>query len=341
MINEIIHNSTSITSLLAALCVFIIFYILFHIFSKLKWKQSNILSAFFSKEKVSFPTICAFIALYITFPFEQFTSNLISQKTMLVILIVGLVWFFLRLISVLKEVVYTSFPIEKADNLHERKVRTKFQYIQILLTIIIVITGIASIFWQFDSLRGIGTGLLASAGVMGIIIAFAAQSTLGNLIAGFQIAFAQPFRIDDVVIVEGEWGRIEEITLTYVVVRIWDQRRLVIPISYFISHPFQNWTRTTAEIWGTVFLYVDYSIPIDQIRKKLQEIVQSTDLWDGTVVVLQVTDTSEKTMTLRALVSARNASDAWSLRCLVREKLIQYIQDNYPDALPKIRVENK
>ena len=299
------------------------------------------LSSFFIKEKVSFPTICALITLYITFPFENLTSNLINQKTFIVFIIVSLVWFFLRLISVLKEFVYASFPIEKADNLHERKVRTQFQYIQILLTIIIVITGVASIFWQFDSLRGIGTGLLASAGVMGILIAFAAQSTLGNLIAGFQIAFAQPFRIDDVVIVEGEWGKIEEITLTYVVVKIWDQRRLVIPISYFINHPFQNWTRTTAEIWGTVNLYVDYSIPIEKVRNKLQEIVQSTDLWDGNVAVLQVTDSSEKTMTLRALVSAKNASDAWSLRCLVREKLIQFIQNKFPDTLPKIRFENK
>jgi small-conductance mechanosensitive channel len=305
----------------------------------MKWKKSTFLSAFFKQEKLSFATICAFIILILTFPFDIFP--IINEKLLIVVLIIALIWFFLRLVSILKEVVFVYFPIDKKDNIHERKVRTQFQYIQILLTIIIIITGIAVIFWQFEQLRLIGTGLLASAGVIGIVIAFAAQSTIGNLIAGFQIAFAQPFRIDDVVIVEGEWGRIEEITLTYVVVRIWDQRRLVLPISYFINNPFQNWTRTTADIWGTVMLFVDYSIPIEKVRQELQRIVESTELWDGRVAVLQVTDTSERTMTLRALVSARNASDAWSLRCHVREHLITFIQNKYPDALPKIRIEEK
>jgi small-conductance mechanosensitive channel len=238
-------------------------------------------------------------------------------------------------------VVYAYFPIDKADNLHERKVRTQFQYIRYILTFIIMFVGMAFIFRQFQSLQAIGTGLLASAGVIGIIVAFAANQTLGNLLAGFQIAFTQPFRIDDVVIVEGEWGRIEEITFTYVVVRIWDQRRLVLPISYFIKNPFQNWTRTTADIWGTVFLYLDYSVPIEKIREELNRIVSSSELWDGKVAVLQVTDTSERTITLRALVSARNASDAWSLRCYVREKLISFLQKKYPESLPLIRIEEK
>jgi len=247
-------------------------------------------------------------------------------------------WFFLRLISVLKDVVYSYYPLEKEDNLHERKVRTQFQYIQIILSMIIIITGIAFILWQFDDLRGIGTGLLASAGIFGLIIAFAAQSTLGNLIAGFQIAFAQPFRLDDVVIVEGEWGRIEEITLTYVVVRIWDQRRLVLPISYFINHPFENWTRRTSDILGTIFLYVDHSISVNIIREELQKIVKTSDLWDEKLALLQVTDSTEKTIELRALVSAKDASDAWNLRCYVREKMISFLQKNYPESLPKIRI---
>lgn len=317
----------------------IVSFIIFYILSKIKWKKSTFLAAFFKQEKLSFATICAFITMILTFPFHEFPF--INEKLLTVVLIIALIWFFLRLISILKEVVFVYFPIDQSDNIHERKVRTRFQYIQILLTIIIIITGVAVIFWQFEQLRLIGTGLLASAGVIGIVIAFAAQSTIGNLIAGFQIAFAQPFRIDDVVIVEGEWGRIEEITLTYVVVRIWDQRRLVLPISYFINNPFQNWTRTTADIWGTVILFVDYSTPIEKVREELQRIVESNDLWDGKVAVLQVTDTTERTMTLRALVSARNASDAWSLRCYVREHLITFIQNKYPDALPKIRIEEK
>ena len=201
--------------------------------------------------------------------------------------------------------------------------------------------GVGFILLQFDSLQPLGTGLLASAGVVGIIIGFASHQILANLLAGFQIAFTQPFRIDDVVIVEGEWGRIEEITLTYVVVRIWDQRRLVLPITYFINNPFQNWTRTTADIWGSVFIYVDYSVPIEKIREELKRIVSTTKEWDGKVAVLQVTDSSERTITLRALVSARNASDAWSLRCFVREKLISFLQNKYPDSLPKLRLEEK
>jgi small-conductance mechanosensitive channel len=178
-----------------------------------------------------------------------------------------------------------------------------------------------------------------STGVAAIILAFAAHQTLGNLLAGFQVAFTQPFRIDDVVIVEGEWGRIEEITFTYVVVRIWDQRRLVLPLSYFLNNPFQNWTRTSADIWGTVNLYVDYGVPVKRVREELKRILESSQLWDGKVAVVQVTDASERTVTLRALVSAKNASDAWDLRCLVREKLIDFLQREYPDSLPRLRVQ--
>jgi small-conductance mechanosensitive channel len=340
-IDELLHSSQALNSLIITIVIFFSIFIFFIISSKTKWKKSTFLSTFFLKEKISFGTLCALIVFFLTFPFQEFTSDLLSKKFIMILIIVTIVWFFLRLVTVIKEVIFVYFPIDQADNLQERKMRTQFQYIQILLMIIITIAGAALIFWQFDNLRGIGTGMLASAGVLGIVIAFAAQSTLGNLIAGFQIAFAQPFRIDDVVIVEGEWGRIEEITLTYVVVRIWDQRRLVVPISYFINNPFQNWTRTTADIWGTVSIYVDYSTPIEKMRKELESIVKSSELWDGKIAVLQVTDASERTMTLRALVSARNASDAWSLRCYVREKLIVYLQKEYPESLPKIRLEEK
>jgi len=167
----------------------------------------------------------------------------------------------------------------------------------------------------------------------------AAQRTIATFIAGLQIAVTQPIRVDDVVIVENEWGRIEEITLTYVVVRIWDLRRLVVPITYFIEKPFQNWTRVTADILGTVFIYVDYTVPIESIRAELQRILKSSELWDGKVCVLQVTNTSERTVELRALMSAADASTAWSLRCQVREKMVDFIQKNYPDALPKLRAE--
>jgi len=192
---------------------------------------------------------------------------------------------------------------------------------------------------MFPKARQAGTTILASAGVIGLVVGMAAQRTIGAFIAGLQIAFTQPIRLDDVVIVENEWGRIEEIALTFVVVKIWDLRRLVVPITYFIENPFQNWTRTTADILGTVFIYVDYTVPIESVRAELKRIAEESQLWDKKVCVLQVTNSSERTVELRALVSAADASTAWSLRCEVREKLLTFLQKNHPDALPKIRAE--
>jgi small-conductance mechanosensitive channel len=191
----------------------------------------------------------------------------------------------------------------------------------------------------FPKVQQLGTTILASAGIIGIVVGMAAQRTIGNFIAGLQIAFTQPIRLDDVVIVENEWGRIEEITLTYVVVKIWDLRRLIVPITYFIEKPFQNWTRTSADILGTVYIYVDYTVPVDSIREQLQKILNESELWDKKVCVLQVTNATERTVELRALMSAPDASTAWSLRCQVREKLIDFIRENYPHALPKLRAE--
>lgn len=341
LIDQLINSNQLIISLISALVIFGFFTILFSFLKRIKWKRKKFLLTFFSLERWPFAVVCSLITLYLTFPFKQITDAKFLEDLLVIFLIISITWFFLRLIRVIKEVIYARFPVNKEDNLQERKIRTQYQYIQSILFIIIILVGIGFILLQFDSLQALGTGLLASAGIVGIIIGFASHQILANLLAGFQIAFTQPFRIDDVVIVEGEWGRIEEITLTYVVVRIWDQRRLVLPITYFINNPFQNWTRTTADIWGSVFIYVDYSVPIEKVREELKRIVSNTDQWDGKVAVLQVTDTSERTITLRALVSARNASDAWSLRCFVREKLILFLQNKYPDSLPRIRIEKK
>ena len=181
--------------------------------------------------------------------------------------------------------------------------------------------------------------LLASAGVVGVILGIAAQKTLANVIAGIQLAITQPIRIDDVVIVEGEWGRIEEITLTYVVVRVWDKRRLIVPVNYFLERPFQNWTRVSADLLATVYIYADYHLPVDPVRKALYEILKESNNWDGKVWGLQVTDLTDKTMELRALMSASDSSKAWDLRCEVREKLINFIQKQFPHCLPEIRAE--
>jgi hypothetical protein len=181
--------------------------------------------------------------------------------------------------------------------------------------------------------------LLASAGLATLVAGMAMKGTLSNLIAGVQIALTQPFRLEDAVVVEGEFGWIEEIGTMYVAVRLWDLRRLVMPLSYFLDHPFQNWTRTSAQILGNTILYADYSVPMDDLRKELRRICESSKLWRGQVCVLQVSDATEHTVQLRALMDARNSGDAWDLRCLVREGLIDYLQKNYPGSLPRYRGE--
>lgn len=247
----------------------------------------------------------------------------------------------IRIIRIIEDYFKYRFDYSKSDNLKERKLRTQLEFIRKLLVAVIVLITVAIILLSFESMRKIGAGLLTGVGIGGIIIGFAAQKSLGNLLAGFQIAFTQPIRIDDVVIVEGEWGRVEEITLTYVVVNIWDKRRLILPIQYFIEHPFQNWTRTTAEILGTVFIYADFTINVADLRAELSRLLRSNDLWDGKVDVLQVTDFKPDVMEIRCLMSCRNSGDAFDLRCYVRENMIKFINDNYPDSLSQTRVRLK
>lgn len=253
--------------------------------------------------------------------------------------IIGVTWLLVRLFNMIKMFILSRYEISAKDNLEARRISTQLDVIKRVLDFLVILVAISSILMTFDKVRQIGVSILASAGIAGIIIGFAAQRSLATLIAGIQIAITQPIRIDDVVIVENEWGWIEEITLTYVVVRIWDQRRLIVPITHFIERPFQNWTRTTAELLGTVFIYADYRAPIDDLRRELEKIVAETDLWDKRVAKMQVTNATDKTVELRALVSAENSSNAWELRCLVREKLLEFLQQNYPESLPLVRVE--
>lgn len=272
-------------------------------------------------------------------PFEEglLTTILLWER---VVFIAVLAWFFIRLVYVLQEVTFKRFSIDKENNLRARKVRTQFQYIKTILVIIIVVVALAFLLRQFNALKGLGTGLLASAGVAGIIIGFAAQRTLGDLLAGMQIAFTQPLRIDDAVIVEDEWGWVEEITLTYVVIKIWDERRLVLPITYFVEKPFQNWTRNSGDIIGSVYVYADYAVDVPAVRKEVERLVKKNKRWDKRVCVLQVTKFTEKTVELRALMSAKSSPAAWDLRCEVREGLLAYFQKKHPEALPRIRLED-
>ncbi len=248
-------------------------------------------------------------------------------------------WLSVNATTLAQDWIIRRFRIDVPDNRLARRVHTQVRLMRRVAVTVIVIIVLCLVLMAFESVRQIGISLFASAGVAGLAVGMAARPALANLIAGIQIAATGPINLEDVVIVEGEWGWIEEITATYVVVRIWDQRRLVVPLSYFLEHPFQNWTRKTSEILGTVTLYADYTLPVEPVRRRLSEIVRETDLWDGRVCNLQVVGTGERTMELRALISAAGSGRAWDLRCLVREKLIAFLQAQYPQCLPRLRAE--
>jgi small-conductance mechanosensitive channel len=234
-------------------------------------------------------------------------------------------------------VVLRQHRIDITDNLQARAIYTQVIVLKKVAVTVVGVFTLASMLMVFDSVRQFGTSILASAGVAGIVIGFAAQRSIATLLAGFQIAMTQPIRVDDVVIVDGEWGRIEDITLTYVVVRIWDLRRLIVPITYFIEQPFQNWTRTSADLLAAVFLFVDYTVPVEALRAELTRILEASTLWDRKVNVLQVTDATDRALQVRALASASDASRAWDLRCEIREKLVSFVQREYPGCLPRLR----
>ena len=263
----------------------------------------------------------------------------VVEHAIALLLIALVAWLLIRMTYVLEDYVLTRFDVGVKDNLKARKIHTQFRVLKRIAIVVAGILAFGTMLMTFDRVRQLGTTILASAGVVGIVVGMAAQRTIATFIAGLQIAITQPIRVDDVVIVENEWGRIEEITLTYVVVRIWDLRRLIVPITYFIESPFQNWTRTSADILGTVFVYTDYNVPVDAVREELHNILKKSEHWDGKVCVLQVTNASDRTMELRALMSATDASEAWTLRCEVREKLIEFIKRKYPQALPRTRAE--
>ncbi|MBD1386730.1 mechanosensitive ion channel [Mucilaginibacter rigui] len=279
------------------------------------------------------------LTLQVLLPFIALKNTYIifASRWLSIILIISFSHLLFKAFNVFEDYVYHLYDLNKSDNLKERKIRTQMQFIRQIIKVTVILIAASVILLTFDNVRKLGAGLLTGVGISGIIIGFAAQKSLGNLLAGFQIAFTQPIRIDDVLVVEGEWGRVEEITLTYVVLNIWDQRRLILPINYFIEKPFQNWTRSTSQILGTVFLHMDYAVPIDLLREALSKFLETNVLWDKRVGILQVTDSKEHTVELRALVSARNSSDAFDLRCMVREHLIKFVQNNFPGSLPTVR----
>lgn len=253
------------------------------------------------------------------------------------LLIAAFTWLAVRLSTAIAEAVEVRHPINMTDNLGARRIQTQTRVLTRTLASIAVLVGVSFALLTFPGVRNIGASLLASAGIAGLVVGFAAKPILGNLLAGLQIAVTQPIRIDDVVVVEGEFGRIEEINRSYVVVAIWDQRRLVVPLQQFIEKPFQNWTRVTSEILGEVFLWVDYGTPLEPLRAELKRVCESAPGWDRRVAVLEVTDANEHAMRLRALVSSADAARSWDLRCLVRERLIEFVRREYPASLPRLR----
>lgn len=321
----------------------IIQYIIFKVLNLYKALESPVLIRSF-RTHLQRPSIFFLPLLIIVFTFPMLSlppkAVLMGRRVIEISLIISSTWILVKLLRVFQDVIRNKYQINKADNIRERRILTQLSFLRKFITIIIFLVAISAVLMSFETARKLGTGLLTSAGIAGIIVGFAAQKSLANLLAGFQIAFTQPIRIDDVVIVEGEWGRVEDITLTYVVLRLWDLRRLILPINYFLEKPFQNWTRISAELIGTVYIYTDYTLPVEKVRQELHRLLDSrTDLWDGQVSALQVTDAREQTIEIRALMSSANSSKSFDLRCFVREKLIEFVQTNYPECLPKTRAE--
>jgi small-conductance mechanosensitive channel len=283
------------------------------------------------------PAVCLAIVL----PFLQFPANVagLVSHTLGVWTIAAVAWLSIRMTAMARDVILSRYDITARDNLKARRVYTQLRVFERVLVIMIGVIAVAAILMTFRTVRQVGVSILASAGVIGLIVGFAAQRSIATILAGLQIAVTQPIRLGDAVVVEGEWGKIEEITLTYVVLRIWDDRRLVVPITYFIEKPFQNWTRTDAQLLAPVYIHADYQLPVEAVRQELRRIVAANPLWDGRVCRLQVTDARADSIQLRALASAADSSQAWNLRCEVREKLIEFLRENFPESLPRTRID--
>lgn len=266
----------------------------------------------------------------------QLFSFLEKVSEILLILTIG--WFVIQGIRALFRYFQNKIDISISDNLIARKRLTQLKMIEKILIVVAAVLFVSIALLTFEAVRGLGISLLASAGILGIVVGFAAQQSVGLILSGIQVALTQPIRLDDVVIVEGEWGRVEEINITYVVVKIWDERRMVIPVDYFLNTPFQNWTRTTSDILGTVMLYVSYDLPVDPLRKYLEKILKDDHNWDGRVQNIQVTDSKQWYKEIRILLSSSNSSTNWDLRVSVREKLIDFINKTYPGSFSRIDI---
>ena len=322
--------------------VFIIYRVLFKFFKRKVTKTPGRLDDFIL-DLFRIPALWLFYWILLKIFTHLFLSELPIFPYLLhidtLLIIFSLAWISIQFIKAGSYYLQNKLDIGISDNLNARSRLTQIKVFKGIVNSLIIIIAISIGLLTFEQVRSIGISLLTSAGIIGIIVGFAAQKSIGMILAGIQLAITQPIRLDDVVIVEGEWGRIEEITLTYVVVKIWDERRLVLPVTWFLEKPFQNWTRTGADITGSVFLYVDYSFPVDSIRTLLPEMLKECQDWDGRLWNVQVTKATEQYKEIRVLLSSTDASKNWDLRAEIREKLIDFININYPDTFAKIRIE--
>jgi small-conductance mechanosensitive channel len=289
-------------------------------------------------------TLLAFVilALFVALPVAPFRDGLATALAHLLVVaaIVLVGWMAITASHIVAELYLLRFRLDESDNLLARKHVTQVRVLRRVVDTLLVMITVATALMTFEPVRQYGVSLFASAGVAGLVVGLAARPVLSNLIAGIQLAVTQPIRIDDAVLVENEFGNVEEITSTYVVLRLWDLRRMIVPLTHFIERPFQNWTRESTSLIGTVLLHVDYTTPVDRVRAKAEEIVKASPQWDNNLVKLQVTDATDRTMELRVIVSARSAGDAFDLRCQLREKLIDFMQRELPTSLPHQRAEN-
>jgi small-conductance mechanosensitive channel len=306
-------------------------------------RRSTIVAPRLSITRALFPATAAVCWLALARSWWSVTAPLRAPswpaQLLTVALVLALGYWIARIVFVGSRVIEARYATKGPDDLTARRVRTQLKFVEKLAYVLVVFAALCGSLFVFEAMRKVGTSLIASAGVASVIIGFAAQKSLSNLIAGVQIAFTQPIRLGDAVVVEGEWGWVEEINLTYVVLRLWDQRRLVLPITYFVEKPFQNWTRTSAQIVGAVMLDVSHAVPFTALERELLRLLEASPLWDRDRWVLQMVDAGERSVRLRALMTAADSPSSWDLRCYVRRGLVEFMQMHHPEALPGLRIE--
>ncbi len=324
----------------------LLFYVLFYILKKWSRSKRHVIPRLL-EDHIHLPGVLLFIVISITITLPEFKSylgkklyeNLAHACTILLIITVS--YLCIKLVRLTREIILAFYNRKEYKDYTLRSARTKFQLIQRVINVVIIIVSFAAVLMTFEKVKLIGSGLLASAGVAGIVLGFAAQKSLGTLFSGIQIAISQPVKIDDIVVVEGQYGTIGEITLTYVVLNTWDEKRLIVPINYFLENSFENWTRASPEVLGRVKIYTDYTLPVEPVRQEFLRLVATSTLWDQRKAALDVTEANEKTILLRATMSAKDSEDAFRLECFIREKMITFILENYPESLPTSRLNIK